>query len=41
MPDEYRHHDPVIAYRTYYNHAKASIAKWKNGIAPDWFIPST
>ena len=28
MPDEYRHPDPVTAYRRYYREGKASIAKW-------------
>lgn len=37
MPDEYRNEDVVIAYRTYYINAKASIAKWTNRDAPAWF----
>jgi hypothetical protein len=37
MPDEYKHSDPVIAYRQYYCGEKARFAKWKNGGVPSWF----
>lgn len=37
MPDEYRNENAVIAYRTYYIHAKESIAKWTIRDAPAWF----
>ena len=38
MPEEYRHPDPVAAYRAYYRGAKADIATWKpiRG-RPDWW----
>lgn len=37
MPDEYRSADAVLAYRTYYIHAKSSFAKWRMGNVPEWF----
>jgi len=38
MPDEYKHDDPVQAYRNYYCGAKWSIATWKSpSVKPDWF----
>ena len=37
MPEEYKHEDPVEAYRRFYVGAKARFAKWKNTPAPDWF----
>ena len=38
MPDEYRHDDPVAAYRAYYRGAKREIAEWRHTrTAPDWF----
>jgi hypothetical protein len=37
MPDEFKHDDPVIAYRRYYLGAKAYIAKWTNREEPLWF----
>ena len=33
------HHDPVIAYRNYYNMEKSRFAKWKTGAVPAWFKP--
>ena len=40
MPDEYKDQDPVIAYRTYYNHDKAYFAKWNKGRpCPFWWSP--
>ena len=38
MPDQYKNADPVIAYRNYYIHDKARLAKWKHGNIPAWFI---
>lgn len=38
MPEEYRHEDPVVAYRNYYMGAKKDIAKWKLGNTPEWFV---
>ena len=37
MPEEYKHEDPVEAYRRFYVGAKARFAKWKNTPVPDWF----
>jgi hypothetical protein len=31
MPDEYKHDDPVVAYRRYYKAEKAHFAKWQRG----------
>jgi hypothetical protein len=36
MPDAYKHHDPVVAYRRYYQGEKASIATWKHSKRPWW-----
>jgi hypothetical protein len=38
IPDEYKHTDPVTAYRTYYIKDKKEFSKWKMGNTPDWFI---
>lgn len=38
MPDEYRHVDPVIAYRNYYLGEKARFAKWNHSQKPWWWI---
>lgn len=37
MPEEYKHDDPVEAYRRFYVGAKARFAKWKNTPVPGWF----
>ena len=37
MPDQYRHDDPVTAYRNYYRGDKARIATWTNRPEPEWF----
>ena len=37
MPEEYRHSDPVIAYRMYYIHDKQHIAHWKKRDIPWWW----
>ena len=38
MPDEYKDHDPVVAYRRYYINDKRDIAQWKKTTsAPRWF----
>lgn len=38
MPDEFKRHDPVEAYRAYYRGAKAAIAAWNKGRpAPSWW----
>lgn len=38
MPVEYKHSDPVVAYRQYYLGAKAKFAKWTRRSTPVWFI---
>jgi len=37
MPDQYRQENTVEAYRRYYIHEKAAIAKWKHSNVPNWF----
>jgi hypothetical protein len=37
MPDVYKHEDPVVAYRRYYQGEKASIATWRHSKRPWWF----
>lgn len=40
MPEEYKNPDPVVAYRTYYQKAKARIASWKPpSTPPSWWQP--
>ena len=36
MPDEYKHSDPVIAYRTYYREAKSRMLQYTNRPQPTW-----
>jgi len=36
MPDEYKHKNPIIAYKTFYIKEKIKFATWKNGV-PHWF----
>ena len=38
MPSEYKHSDPVQAYRQYYIGAKAKFARWTKQTTPDWFV---
>lgn len=38
MPDQYKHHDAVQAYRAYYNGEKAYIGNYKKRQVPRWFI---
>jgi len=38
MPDKYKHHDSVMAYRQYYSGDKASFAVWKNMPTPPSFM---
>lgn len=35
MPDEYKHSDPVIAYRRYYKYGKSHLHQWKMN-KPEW-----
>lgn len=37
MPEQYKHPNPVIAYRRYYLGDKARFAKWTNRDVPLWF----
>jgi len=34
MPDQYKHRNPVTAYRRYYKAEKARFAKWEKGRKP-------
>ncbi|MBC8282988.1 MAG: hypothetical protein H8E32_04185 [Nitrospinae bacterium] len=36
MPDEYRHKNPVKAYRKYYKGEKSSLFKWTKRPKPPW-----
>lgn len=37
MPDAYRHHDPVVAYRRYYASKKTTIdMRWTKSEEPSW-----
>lgn len=36
MPEQYKHQNPVVAYRQYYIGEKHSIASWING-KPNWW----
>jgi hypothetical protein len=37
MPEQYKHKNAVIAYRTYYINEKMRFAKWKATEVPEWF----
>lgn len=39
MPDEYKHANPVTAYRAYYIGEKARFAKWERGRKPPRWWP--
>lgn len=41
MPDEYKHADPVRAYRQYYLGAKREIAEWRHCSPPSWWLVET
>lgn len=38
MPKQYKHTDPVVAYRQYYIGAKHKFAKWTSRSTPNWFV---
>lgn len=38
MPEEYKHDDPVEAYRRFYLGAKARFARWRYTPTPTWFV---
>lgn len=38
MPDQYKHSNPVVAYRQYYIGAKKDFAKWSSRPTPNWFV---
>jgi hypothetical protein len=40
MPDQYKHTDPVVAYRTYYRQDKRDFATWKLA-TPIWWNDNT
>lgn len=37
MPEQYKHTDPVMAYRRYY-HSKSDFARWTKRGAPYWWL---
>ena len=37
MPDQYKHENPVTAYRQFYTGEKAAFAEWKYSETPFWF----
>lgn len=41
MPAEYKHEDPVQAYRRYYMGAKARFARWTRQQVPEWFVKNS
>ena len=40
MPDKYKVGNAIHAYRQYYIHEKAHIAKWKDRKVPEWYVHS-
>lgn len=40
MPEEYKHPDPVEAYRTYYMREKFEMLSWKTRGEPEWANPN-
>ena len=38
MPDEYKDHDSIVSYRTYYIKDKSGMASWKTREEPEWFV---
>ena len=38
MPEQYKHNDPVVAYRNYYIQEKYKFCTWKNTQVPEWFL---
>jgi hypothetical protein len=41
MPEQYKHANAVVAYRSYYINEKAAFAKWKATEVPEWFVEKT
>lgn len=41
MPEEYKHLNPVVAYRNYYIGAKNKFAVWTKREKPDWFVSAS
>jgi hypothetical protein len=38
MPDQYKHEDPIVAYRQYYQSPeKKRLASWKKRPKPEWY----
>jgi hypothetical protein len=40
MPDDYKHSNPVVAYRTYYFYEKGHLFSWKKRDLPSWLVPT-
>jgi len=38
MPDQYKHKDPVVAYRAYYRGEKHAFARWTKREQPTWWV---
>lgn len=38
MPDKYKSHNAVIAYRSYYIGEKLKFARWRHSVRPEWTI---
>ena len=38
MPDQYKHPNPVKAYRNYYLGEKREMSRWTNRATPVWFV---
>jgi len=36
MPEQYKHDNPITAYRNYYNGEKQHLFSWKNRDVPEW-----
>lgn len=41
MPNQYKHADPVVAYRQYYLGEKSKFARWTRQAVPEWFVHPT
>jgi hypothetical protein len=38
MPEQYKHHDVMVAYRDYYRGEKSEFCKWTNRPIPDFML---
>jgi len=41
MPDQYKHENAVVAYRSYYLNEKARFAAWNYSEEPEWWVLKT